>query len=873
MLKLRRREKKVKGKLNNGLAFLMTLILLANALAILPILPVAADPAFELYMDPSDNDFDTDTHFVGYEWDIVLWVKDIPALPPTANGSWAFQVKMWFNTAWLSCAGASLATGDTSYIYYGKSTVAPPVAIDNTLGNVLVGDSLMGEEWTTQGAGPFKLGTVRMRIEDTPDKYGTLNSALGINNVDTYVDDYDGVTIPGMTKTDGTADFVWLPPKFNPNLAIRPAAKTFDQYGNHTHPPAQATVEVKIENLAAAWALHNASATVIYNTPENILLLDSATLDPAWQGPGNTLGLVPGTINIYVANHTAPSGDIVMATLVFNVTYQGVNPPQSDANVSNIEFTAYTLWDTFGTIPTNPEVNGTIKVDPFLSIPLPFFTVEPEHTVLGPELVVGDQYGKTFEVNVTIKNLHGAWHMIAWQLRLSYDPTLLNVVSVTEGGFLKDSCANKFGTFFIPPSLDPQLPWEGASPPHTPNIVMGCMLYPNGMGVWDSFPGLCNPELIVENLTAIEPPHMTYCQDWHEVSPDTCTMHHEEDYIDSDHDGLYSYCDYIKLSGHWYHIIGVDRPSGTHVILHLKQEPDIVEGVLATIVFEPIRQSWTVDYMCDLEVFPLYVDSYLIGYDPIKDELTDIPVDEGKNEKGDVTVLHISAVGRRIDVWICDYPFPYGGQGLGEDADLVLPQQLVCLCVKVTYNWWPVEGKLVSFEIRDNNDDFYGILTAVTGADGHAMVCFRMPWPGEDLIGVWTIIACVEVAEVVVCDTMQFHYDYLVHTWKITTDKPEYAHLETVTVTVEFGSHAQQAYITYMDVLIKDELKVIVDNVMVKLAVGGASFCEYKNYTATVTLIIPHWAYAGMATVHVNFFLGAAVAAIEAIKTIWIMPI
>jgi len=189
--------------------------------------------------------------------------------------------------------------------------------------------------------------------------------------------------------------------------------------------------------------------------------------------------------------------------------------------------------------------------------------------------------------------------------------------------------------------------------------------------------------------------------------------------------------------------------------------------------------------------------------------------------------------------------------------DLVIPQSEVHLFAKVTYNYWPVQSKLVSFEVIDPHGSTWAKFTATTDSNGVAYVAFRMPWTcenPEDLFGVWTVVATCSLGDQIITDTMTFHYDYLVHIWKVTTDKYEYNHLEPVSITIKYGTHAMQTYPVLFSVVIKDEMGVPVGIQTIKLDVGGAKYCTYKNSTITLKVEIPKWAYAGIATIHANAF-------------------
>jgi hypothetical protein len=136
-----------------------------------------------------------------------------------------------------------------------------------------------------------------------------------------------------------------------------------------------------------------------------------------------------------------------------------------------------------------------------------------------------------------------------------------------------------------------------------------------------------------------------------------------------------------------------------------------------------------------------------------------------------------------------------------------------------------------------------------------------MPWPGNltdnyqsSYFGVWTVTATVQLADQIINDTMQFEYDYLVHIWSVTTDMTQYNHGDTVAITFNYGSLAEQTYPAYFVASIVDQLGVTDGIATLSTTVGGATFGVYTNSTATLTITLPSWAYAGIATVHVDGF-------------------
>jgi hypothetical protein len=210
--------------------------------------------------------------------------------------------------------------------------------------------------------------------------------------------------------------------------------------------------------------------------------------------------------------------------------------------------------------------------------------------------------------------------------------------------------------------------------------------------------------------------------------------------------------------------------------------------------------------------------------------------------------------GAWIDLYVCDgtRPDPYGGQGPDQPSDMFWPQKEVTLCANVTYNFWPEQFKDVAFHIYMPGMELFGILYGKTDEHGTCVVTFRLPWPCEEwpnVIGVWHIEAFVDVACVVVNDTLEFHYDYLVNMVQVNTDKDAYKHCEDIWITVGFTSHAQMEQNVTVTVTIVDETGVPFGYIAVPVTVGGAVFCQAKYYEVTVPLHVVKWARAGVASI------------------------
>jgi hypothetical protein len=144
------------------------------------------------------------------------------------------------------------------------------------------------------------------------------------------------------------------------------------------------------------------------------------------------------------------------------------------------------------------------------------------------------------------------------------------------------------------------------------------------------------------------------------------------------------------------------------------------------------------------------------------------------------TILFVSTVysgkGRNIDLFTQKQP--YSGKGPNQPSDSFQPQEEVILYALVTYNEAPIQNKLVAFQIDgpsppEVNDPIRIILSSATNESGIASVSFRIPTPinGSEgiVIGEWFAIATVDIAGVVVNDTLTFRVDYGVRIISVAT--------------------------------------------------------------------------------------------------------
>ena len=96
-----------------------------------------------------------------------------------------------------------------------------------------------------------------------------------------------------------------------------------------------------------------------------------------------------------------------------------------------------------------------------------------------------------------------------------------------------------------------------------------------------------------------------------------------------------------------------------------------------------------------------------------------------------------------------------GGKGPNEPGGEFVAGEMVYLISRVTYNDYPVQQKLVAFEVRSPLNETVVILVAATDQDGFAQISFRIPnIPSSNRT--WTGISVVDIAGETVWDTISF---------------------------------------------------------------------------------------------------------------------
>lgn len=489
---------KLKIKLADLIAVFGIAMLLVSVLPVLA-QPKLSRPANAMWIEDTDAPYwavnlttKNPAHTIGYRFRVTVWLN-VSTVSAGADGVDTWQVQVNFNPAHLKAVAVGYTAGSKSKFFDGLNTVPVTPTIGTDF--VLHGETCVSPDYRVI---PYceSLFWIEFEVTSVPAKGETLTSLISIDprSAKTYVVDTAGTKI-SLTLYACHYEFKWEAPP-SPYMAVEhdgfygvpptpvPPSDVWPLCWGPYPPKAFGSafdVKVYIADLAAAWGLTNASFSLLYNATVIDVLdgVGNITLnDAVWDTSTSSVTYNPGKIDfvLYPKAGVVPSGKVLVATIKFTIMLmQGDVPPlpMGYYDSSRLEFSDVKLMDHMMEIPTAAPKEGEVRLLATVKLPLPWLEVSPKDTVLGPELAIG----KEFEVNIIIKNLHWAWYLIAYQVRLTYDPTLIKVIKVTEGPFLQDSRWNLHGTFFIS-----GVESDGKYGPH---IWLGGILLPNNVGVWD----------------------------------------------------------------------------------------------------------------------------------------------------------------------------------------------------------------------------------------------------------------------------------------------------------------------------------------------------------------------------------------------------
>jgi len=200
-----------KGKRKAAMLLLISLLIITIASRMTPPSWQYGETGPEIVvLNPNTGDtnfvFNTSTTSIGARFNTTVWVYNVSEI-------FAYQTLLNVNDTVLNITNAWLPTWDTEWIFYGETSVRPVPSFrdfdsDNVTEAVLIADSLLiGGPPPT---GDRKLAIIEFEIIYEPTS-GSVSSNLDIDNVDTYILDFDTLDEIPVTKTSGYYEFIFVP--------------------------------------------------------------------------------------------------------------------------------------------------------------------------------------------------------------------------------------------------------------------------------------------------------------------------------------------------------------------------------------------------------------------------------------------------------------------------------------------------------------------------------------------------------------------------------------------------------------------------------------------------------------------------------------
>ncbi len=190
-----------------------------------------------------------------------------------------------------------------------------------------------------------------------------------------------------------------------------------------------------------------------------------------------------------------------------------------------------------------------------------------------------------------------------------------------------------------------------------------------------------------------------------------------------------------------------------------------------------------------------------------------------------------------------------GGLGPNATSPGFIPGELVQLYAYVTDKGAAVANpEQVLFTVFDPNGTIISITSAPTNSTGYAYQEYRTPWfdNGTTDFGIWTVLASVEISQVVVSDTASFMYNYpVIITQNGITIPAAVARGSNMNIQVTFQNIDNSTNWMFLAITIYDNESVPINAILINAN-------TISGNTASANVIIPPWAFVGTATVYVN---------------------
>jgi hypothetical protein len=340
----------------SSLAFVAIMLLSAIPLVTAVFPPSIPPPAPAVYLTGPDGTATVDPGSLG----IGLGERfNITVHGITSDTSTGWQFWMRWNTAQLNATGAWYARGTTSEMFEGQITfpVSPSFnyAYNGTHGEVQFGEAA-GIGISVPPGGPWELAFVEFEIMAVPGKGDTVSSWIGITEGAAVGQTYllgPSAAVKYTTAYDAFFQYVWTTPP-GPVLTFDPTTRTFDEFTDWNL--ATFTEDIVLEDLDGLWGLTNMSFSFTYDNAE-LSIVDITMNTAAWDVLAtfdNTT--TPGQVDFVVKTSLALGGDILVATVTFQIIDQNIYPDPDD--VVALTFTGIEIWDHTLLIDPSAVIDG-----------------------------------------------------------------------------------------------------------------------------------------------------------------------------------------------------------------------------------------------------------------------------------------------------------------------------------------------------------------------------------------------------------------------------------------------------------------------------------------------------------------------------------
>jgi len=367
------------------------------------VFPAKAQARPKLFVEPSSSVFSTDTTSVGAKFSVTVSTSGWEA-----PGLWGFDFKLFFDNTLLA---ATTLIEPADFFLKGSNVFAS--VIDNATGFIEVSYAYTTLKGVT-GAGP--LATVEFEIIKAPPTAKSVSCDLRLQPLQ-FLDPNEVEYAPTMELTHGYYEFAAPRPPM-PYFKVLPEFASAKTVGD------QVLINITIRELGAVWKAVAFQWKLIFDP--TVLAYVNATEGDFLKKFGSATFFA-----IQEADY------VISFSLLFKDPWPPEVFPDGSGTLATLEFTAA----TFGSCDLTLAETMIVDVDGNLidqrTPQHGKFSITPPWLSVSPKEYTANERGKEFDLTVLINELKADWMMVGAEFKIRYNSTLLDLVNITEGGFMK----------------------------------------------------------------------------------------------------------------------------------------------------------------------------------------------------------------------------------------------------------------------------------------------------------------------------------------------------------------------------------------------------------------------------------------------------